>query len=46
MRTLLCVGAWSLLGYVKDEYVKAATVFPEVKEGEDELAKDWDSILL
>jgi hypothetical protein len=27
-----------------DEDVKAATVLPEVKGDEEELAKDWDSI--
>lgn len=42
-RALLCVGAWSLLGYIKDEDVKAATVMPEVKGEEEELATNWDS---
>ena len=40
---LLCVGAWSLLGYIKDEDVKATTVMPEVKGEEEELATNWDS---
>ena len=41
---LLCVGVWSLLGYIKDHDVKAAAVLPAVDGNEEELAKDWDSI--
>ena len=41
---LLCVGVWSVLGYVKDSDVKAAAVFPEVDGKEDELTEDWDSL--
>ena len=33
---LLCVGVWSLLGYVKDNDVKAAAVLPAVDGKEDE----------
>jgi hAT family C-terminal dimerisation region len=43
-RALLCVGIWSLLGYVKDNDVKAAAVLPAVNGEEEELAEDWDSI--
>jgi hypothetical protein len=43
-RALLCVGVWSLLGYVKDSDVKAAAVLPAVDGEEEELAEDWDSI--
>jgi len=43
-RALLCVGVWSLLGYVKDNDVKAAAVLPAVDGEEEELAEDWDSI--
>ena len=43
-RALLCVGVWSLLGYVKDNDVKAAAVLPAVDGKEDELAENWDSI--
>lgn len=43
-RALLCVGVWSLLGYVWDDDVKAAAVLPEVKGEEEDLAADWDSI--
>ena len=44
MRALLCVGVWSLLGYVQDNDVKAAAVLPAVDGDEEELAEDWDSI--
>jgi hypothetical protein len=46
MRALMCVGAWSLLGYVKDGDVRAATKLPEVDGEEEELQKDWDVISL
>lgn len=46
-RALLCLGAWSLMGYVKDSDVKAVTVLPDLKEGEKEepLGDDWDLII-
>ncbi|KAF8232756.1 hypothetical protein L208DRAFT_1270491, partial [Tricholoma matsutake] len=34
---LMCVGAWSLMGYVKDNDIKAVAVLPEVEGDEDEL---------
>jgi len=43
-RALLCVGVWSLLGYVKDDDVKAAVVLPAVDGKEEELPEDWDSL--
>ena len=43
-RALLCVGIWSLLGYVKDNDVKAAAVLPAVDGEKEELAKDWDTV--
>jgi hypothetical protein len=44
-RALLCLGVWSLMGYVKDADVKAATVLPEVGSDEEiELPLDWDAI--
>ena len=45
-RALLCVGVWSLMGYVKDKDIRAVTVLPEViSDDEDpELAYDWDAI--
>ena len=43
----MCLGAWSLLGYVKDIDVKAVTVLPDLKDDEEEepLADDWDLII-
>jgi hypothetical protein len=45
-RALMCVGAWSLLGYVRDSDLKAVTVLPDLKEGEEEdpLEDNWDII--
>ena len=44
-RALLCVGVWSLLGYVKNNDIKAITILPEVdSEEEGQLPKNWDSI--
>ena len=43
-RALLCVGVWSVLGYVKDSDLKAAALLPEVNGKEDELTEDWDSL--
>ena len=46
-QALMCVGAWSLMGYVRDGDVKAVTVLPDIEEGEKEepLANDWDLIM-
>lgn len=46
-RALMCLGAWSLMGYVKDSDIKAVTVLPDLQDGEEEepLADDWDSIM-
>ncbi|OBZ79948.1 putative AC transposase [Grifola frondosa] len=45
-RALICLGAWSRLGLVKDDDVKAVTVLAEL-EGEDQALEDgWDSIKL
>ena len=45
-RALLCLGVWSLMGYVKDGDIKAAVVVPELidNEPEEELAYDWDAL--
>jgi len=42
----MCLGVWSLLGYVKDYDVKAVVVLPELRadEEEGELELDWDKI--
>ena len=43
-RALLCLGVWSLMGYVRDKDLKAATVLPEADDEEEDLAADWDEI--
>jgi hypothetical protein len=42
----MMVGAWSKLGYVKTNDVKAATILLEVKREEQELDENWDLIWL
>jgi hypothetical protein len=46
-RALMCLGVWSLLGFVKDSDVKAVVILPELRADEDEgeLEIHWDSIL-
>ena len=46
-RALMCLGAWSLLGYVRESDVKAVTVLADLGEEEEEdfLAEDWDLII-
>lgn len=43
MQALLCLGVWSLMGYVKDKDIRLFTVLPEVDKEED-LVEDWDAI--
>ena len=45
-QALICLGGWSLRGYIKDKDVKAVTVLPEVPAGdaEETLAPDWDAL--
>jgi hypothetical protein len=42
----MCLGAWSLKGYVKDIDIKAVTILPDLLEGEEEelLDENWDLI--
>lgn len=40
----MCLGIWSLLGYVKNNDINAAAVLPEVDGEEGELPIDWDAI--
>lgn len=44
----MCIGAWSLHGFVKDSDIKAVTVLPELAPNvsEDELSFNWDAILI
>ena len=46
-RALMCLGVWSILGYVKDSDVKAVIVLPELQadEQEEELEIGWDRVL-
>lgn len=41
---LMCVRAWSLLGFVKDVDVRAVTALPEIEGEEGELDVNWDAI--
>jgi hypothetical protein len=34
-RALMCVGNWSLLGYIKDSDIQAVTTLPELVKGHD-----------
>jgi len=34
-RALMCVGNWSLLGYIKDTDIQAVTTLPELVEGQN-----------
>ena len=40
----MCLGVWSLLGYVHDNDVKAAALLPEIDEEDEDLPADWDAI--
>jgi hypothetical protein len=46
-RALMCLGVWSIFGYVKDSDVKAIVVLPELRadEQEEELKLGWDKVL-
>jgi len=45
-QALMCLGAWSLRGFVKDSDVQAVTILPGVAPNttEAELEADWDAI--
>ena len=43
-QALMCLGNWSLLGFVKDKDIYAVTVQPEVEGEEEELPEGWDTI--
>jgi hypothetical protein len=46
-RALLCLGSWSLPGYIKDSDVEAVARMPDIEGNvEEELEEGWDSILL
>jgi len=43
---LMCLGVWSLLGYVQDNDIKEVTALEELigEERMDTLSADWDTI--
>jgi hypothetical protein len=43
-RALMCLGVWSVMGYVKNMDIMAVTVMPEVDGEEDTLSDNWDAI--
>jgi len=43
-RALMCLGVWSLMGYVKDTDIKPTAILPEVIGDEEELKDGWDDI--
>lgn len=44
-RALMCLGVWSLMGYVKDSDVKAVTGKAEIEGDKEELPEGWDNII-
>ena len=44
MRALMCLGAWSKMGLVKDKDLIEAGKLPDVDGDESELDSDWDDI--
>ena len=40
----MCVGEWSLKGYMKDIDIRVAASLPEINREEGELKCDWDAI--
>jgi hypothetical protein len=44
-RALLCLGAWSKMGLVKDKDVMQVAKLPDVNGCEAELGVDWDQIV-
>ena len=45
-RALMCLGVWSVLGYVRDRDINGITALEEVvgEERIEELSADWDAI--
>jgi hypothetical protein len=45
-RALMCLGAWSHLGFVKDSDIKAVVRLPEIPASmkEDDISVGWDNI--
>jgi len=44
-RALMCLGAWSLMGYIRYSDVKAVTMLPDLEDDDEEpLEENWDAI--
>ena len=43
-RALMCVGEWSLRGYVKNSDVNEVVVLLDIEGNEEELDDSWDKI--
>lgn len=43
-RALMCLGAWSKLGLVRDADIMAAAALPDLEGREEELQLGWDTI--
>lgn len=43
---LLCLGNWSLRGYINDSDLQVAALMADVEGAEEELEEQWDKILL
>ena len=44
IHALMCLGNWSLMGFVKDNDIFAVTVQPEIEGEEEALLDGWDAI--
>jgi hypothetical protein len=40
----MCLGVWSLMGYVKDSDIRASVMLPDIIGEEEELTAGWDEI--
>ena len=43
--SLLCLGAWSKLGFINEADIKAITNLPDVKEGDKDYQDEFDRVL-
>ena len=44
-RASICLGAWSKMGFMKDDDVMEAAKLPALNGSKDKLDNDWDYIL-
>ena len=42
---LLCLGAWSKLGFINKDDIKTVTSLPDVKKGDEGYEDDFDLVL-